>query len=78
MQLIDPDHPFYRPLLRRVLIVAFCSGWTIVELVAQQMFWVMISGAVAVYAAWVLLIKWKPAPLAPPVTEAESSTPEEK
>jgi len=61
MQLIDTSHSFYRPLWRRIAVVAFCAGWTIVELVGNQPFWAVISGALAVYTAYVLLLTFRPA-----------------
>ena len=62
MQLIDPNHPFYRPLWVRVAIVAVCAGWTLVEIYAGEPFWAMLVGAVAVYSAYALLLTFKPAP----------------
>lgn len=60
MKLIDPDHPFYRPLWRRIAVVAACALWFVVEVY----FWgsplfIPIAGGLAAYAAWVLLITWK-------------------
>lgn len=60
MKLIDPAHPFYRPLWRRIAVVAACAGWFAVELY----FWssplfIPIAGGLAAYTAWVLLITWK-------------------
>ncbi|MDI7860755.1 hypothetical protein MRS76_02200 [Rhizobiaceae bacterium n13] len=65
MQLIDPNHPFYRPLWVRVAIVAVCAGWTLVEIYAGEPFWAMLVGAVAVYSAYALLLTFKPAPPEP-------------
>ena len=60
MQLIDPSHPFYRPLWRRVLIVAVCLGWAVVEGVTSEPFWALLVGAVGIYAAWMLLVNFDP------------------
>lgn len=60
MQLIDPNHPFYKPLWVRILIVVVCFGWASVELFGSQPFWAMISGALGAYAAWMLLLNFKP------------------
>jgi hypothetical protein len=62
MQLIDPNHPFYRPLWRRVLIVAVCLGWAVVEGVTSEPFWALLVGAVGIYAAWMLLVNFDPKP----------------
>jgi len=62
MQLIDPSHPIYKPLWVRILIVAVCFGWAIVETLGSQPFWVLLSGALGAYAAWMLLLNFKPQP----------------
>jgi hypothetical protein len=60
MKLIDPDHPFYRPLWRRVAVVAVCAAWFAAELVLlKDTLFIPIAGALTAYTAWVLLIKWK-------------------
>lgn len=60
MQLIDPKHPFYRPLWRRIVIVAICVGWFLFELlVSHSQLFMPITAALAAYSAWVLLIGWK-------------------
>lgn len=48
---LDTDHPMFRPLWVRVLIVAACIGWAIFEFVDGSPFWGMIFGALGVYAA---------------------------
>lgn len=79
MQIIDPDHPFYRPLWRRVLIVAFCLGWAGIELYNGQVFWVGVSGIAGLYAAWILLLRWNPKPLAAePVATADNADSSDK
>ena len=62
MQLIDPNHPTYRPLWVRVVIVAVCLGWASIELMTGEPFWAILVGAVGVYAAWVLLLNFNPQP----------------
>lgn len=60
MQLIDPAHPFYRPLWRRVVIVAVTAGWFGFELLAgASQMWAVIAGAVFAYTTWILLYTWK-------------------
>jgi hypothetical protein len=60
MQLIDPTHRFYRPLYIRVIIVAVCLSWAIVEATTGEPFWAVLVGAVGVYSAWMLLLNYKP------------------
>ncbi|WP_075289629.1 hypothetical protein [Pararhizobium arenae] len=57
---IDVDHPFYRPLWRRLLIVLFCVAWTAVEFYNGATTWGFIFLAVGAYAACSLLIFFNP------------------
>jgi hypothetical protein len=56
----NEDHPFLRPLWRRIALVAFCVAWAIFEVVYGQSFWAMIATAMAAYGAWIFLIAYKP------------------
>jgi hypothetical protein len=61
------DHPFYKPLWRRVALVATTVLWFAFELfMAKDGLWQVLSGAVCAYSAWVFLITWKDQPPAPP------------
>lgn len=75
MQIIDPQHKFYRPLWVRILVVLVCASWFGVELYMGPSFWLVIMGALTVYTAWVLLIRFTPGPDEPvkPVTEEPPS-----
>jgi hypothetical protein len=64
----DAEHPFFRPLWRRVAIVAFCAVWAGWEYSNGESMWATIAGGIAVYGAWVFLLTYK----APPETSAES------
>jgi len=55
MKLIDPEHPFYRPLWRRIAIVAVCAIWAGVEASRGAYGWAAFFGAIAAYSAWALL-----------------------
>ena len=61
MQLIDPNHPAYRALWVRVLIVAVCFGWTGIEALWGDPFWAVLAAGAGAYAAYVLLWSYKPA-----------------
>ena len=52
---LDPDHPIFRPVWVRVLVVAVCLGWAVFEFVAGSPLWGMLFGALGVYAAVVFL-----------------------
>lgn len=72
---IDTSHPLYRPLWVRLLIVGFCAAWAVVEFVNREFFWGTIVAGIGAYAAYELLLKFKPAPVND--SKATSSAPEE-
>jgi len=47
MKLIEADHPFFRPLWVRVLIVLVCACWGAFELYTGQIFWALLFWAFA-------------------------------
>lgn len=61
MKIIDADHPFFRPLWRRVAVVVVCLAWAVFEFSNGQGFWATAFGALALYSGWVLLITFNPA-----------------
>lgn len=58
---IDTSHPLYRPLWVRLLIVGLCTAWAVIEFVNREFFWGTLVGGIAAYAAYELLLKFKPA-----------------
>ena len=58
--IIDTDHPFFRPLWRRVAIVVACLGWAVVETLLKNEIWAIVFGGIGLYAAFVLLIDYTP------------------
>lgn len=60
IKFIDPDHPFYRRLWVRLLIVGLCAMWTAIEFRQGENTWGMIFLAVTTYTACVLIIFFKP------------------
>ncbi len=71
----ETDHPFYRPLWRRVLLVAFVALWFAYELlVSGDRMWQVFAGGMLAYAAWFFLIRYRPPaedPVAAPLTDKE-------
>jgi hypothetical protein len=60
MRLFELQHPFFRPLWRRVLVVAICLGWAVFELATGSPFWAIIFGALGATAVWQLfLTPWR-------------------
>ncbi len=69
----DHEHPFFRPLWRRVAVVAVCVAWSIFEFATGASFWGMIAAGFAVYAVWQFFFLFKetaePGAEAPPQSE---------
>ncbi len=60
MKFLDNRHPFFRPLWRRVIVVAVGLGWGLFEFVSGAPFWGILFTAAGVYAAWSLLYTFTP------------------
>jgi len=70
MKIIDTDHPFYRPLWRRLLLVGVCAVWTGVEFYNNEQTWGTIFLVVTAYAFANLILFFKPSdPAAKPPEE---------
>lgn len=62
----DHQHPFFRPLWRRIAVVAICVAWSIFEFASGAPYWGMIVAGFAVYAIWQFFYLYKePVPEAP-------------
>ena len=57
----DYEHPFFRPLWRRVAVVVVCAAWSIFEFVTGASFWGLIAAAFTAYAVWQFFFLYKPA-----------------
>ncbi|EXL03204.1 hypothetical protein [Aquamicrobium defluvii] len=60
MKILDAAHPFYRPLWRRIAIVALSFAWAAFELSNGETIWAMVFGAIGLYCGWALLVAYKP------------------
>lgn len=58
MQLIDPDHPFFQPLWRRILLVVVPFAWAFVEMAYGNSIWAYLSAGIGGFLAWNLIFKW--------------------
>ncbi len=58
----DRDHPFLRPLWRRVVLVAVCVGWAVLEYVNGAQGWAALAAGMAVLGAWQFLIAYPKPP----------------
>jgi hypothetical protein len=54
--MLNPDHPFFRPLWVRIATVAVALGWALVELSRGALFWAGLFGAAGLYAAYQLFV----------------------
>lgn len=59
MRLIDPSHPFFKPVWRRYLIVAAPFAWAGVEWSQGNAIWAYLFAAIGGYLAWNLLLIWR-------------------
>lgn len=56
----DHEHPFFRPLWRRVAIVAACVVWAALEFANGSHLWGVIMLGFAGYGAWQFFYLYKP------------------
>ena len=56
--MIDLDHPFYRPLWARLLIVGVCVAWSGLEFWSGAPVWGTIVGVLGLYAVYKLLYEF--------------------
>lgn len=54
------DHPWFRPLWRRVAVVVLCLGWGAVEVATGSAFWALGFLAMGGVAAYALLLTYTP------------------
>ena len=59
-RLFDFNHPFFRPLWLRILIVAVCLFWAMFEASTGQMMWAILFGAIGLYAAYGFFVTFNP------------------
>ncbi|TIX20955.1 DUF3329 domain-containing protein [Mesorhizobium sp.] len=65
----DSEHPFFRPMWRRVAVVAVCIIWSIIEFATGTPFWGMIALGFAGYAVWQFFYLYKSVDEAKPPVE---------
>jgi len=56
VKLLDPSHPFFRPLWRRVALVVVSFLWAAVEARLGNVGWSLLFAAIGAYLAWMLLV----------------------
>ena len=58
----DLENPMFRPLWVRILVVALCTGWAVVELRNGNAIWAVIFGAAGAYLGWQFFLGFDPEP----------------
>ncbi len=59
----DQNHPFYKPLWRRIAIVASTMGWIAFELLyGSSGFWLVLAAGTSAYCIWTFLITFPKEP----------------
>lgn len=55
----EQDHPFYKPLWRRVAIVAVIGFWLAFEIYQKSdVLWIGLAGAMLAYAVYTFFLTW--------------------
>ena len=54
----NQDHPFFRPLWRRIAVVAATLGWSVVEWAHGETTWGILTLGLAAYSAWTFLLTY--------------------
>lgn len=67
----DHEHPFFRPLWRRVAVVVVCLFWAGLEFATGTPFWGMLALGATAYAIWQFFYLYKPADEAAPAPETD-------
>ena len=58
----DSSHPFFRPLWRRIAVLAVCFGWSAFEWANGETFWCILTLGMGAYGIWVLIINYDAGP----------------
>lgn len=60
MKLLDVQHPFFRPVWRRVAIVVLCLGWAAFEFMTASPFFGVLFGGIGVYCGYQFFFAFAP------------------
>ena len=53
---LELRHPFFRPLWRRITLIAVLAGWTVVEATAGNAVWALLMAGIGIYSSYVFFI----------------------
>lgn len=66
----DANHPWFRPLWRRALMVVICAGLAGWDLYHGNFGWALIFGGLGAYAVYIFFIAWnRDAPKTPDTSD---------
>ena len=65
-RVFEQDSPFYKPLWRRIVIIAVVALWVAFEIYQGSGFWLVIAVAMFCYALWIFFLSWPKTPDNPP------------
>lgn len=74
----DHEHPFFRPLWRRVLVVVACAAWAAFEFAMGSTGWGTAALAFTAYALWQFFYLYKPVDPEAPASDAGAAPSDEK
>lgn len=74
-KLIDTDHPFFRPRWIRILVVAICVGWSLLEFTLGSGVWGTLFLGIGAYAAWAFFLDPDRTRAGAPVGEKDDAPP---
>lgn len=60
MNFFDMNHPFFKPLWIRVLVVSLCVGWAVFEFIGGSPFWGVLFLGMGGIAFWGLFVDFDP------------------
>ena len=58
--LIDFRHPFFRPVIRRIVVFCLVAVWTVVEYLGGSVGWTIFFAALTAYVGWGFFISGQP------------------
>ena len=53
-------HPWFKPLYRRLAVLAVCLAWLGLEVYGGELLWALFALSVTGYAVWALFISYRP------------------
>lgn len=60
MKLLDTNHPFFKPLWIRLLVVAVAAGWSFFEFATGSPFWGVVFLGFAGISVWGFFFDFNP------------------